>query len=688
MNIIGGFNFIDKSVNFAQAPGLNGATYVKTIAVNGTTYVYVAGEDARGIQVLSMKRDGTLSPVMSVGDSQTVELSGAIGLDVVKVGSEFFLAAIAYSGNAISMFRIDDDGVGTDGHLIHLDTYRNSPIGGEPTEAQGLVSGPSSIDAVTVGNKTFFVASGYNSDAISVYQVSGNGTLTLTDSVLDSEKLGYQLDQAWALDTHVIGNKTFVIAGSYGADDGFSVFRLNGQGKLIDADDVTFAENRSVRDITAIEINGKNYVVVANTSGNDMLIYEMGANGKMTFLTVTDMFAKFELFDLQNVEPITVDGVDFLLATSSQQDTLAVFSIDADGELDLVQSITSPVDLNGADDIHVQQMGARTFVMVTGDIGDSIAVFEIGANDDALVGTSAADKIVGQNGDDDLIGLSGADLLIGGAGSDVLSGRRGEDELYGGADGDILIGGRGNDLLQGGTGADFLLGGIGFDRVSYADSGSGITIDLANGTVSGGSGAGDVFASIEAVAGSAHSDTLIGDSSRNTLLGGDGDDTLNGLGGKDRLDGQGGKDVVNGGGGDDRLILGAGNDVARGGSQNDRIDGGTGRDRMSGDGGNDDLNGGAGADTLTGGSGDDALNGGSGADVFVFTTNHGGDTIEDFETGTDRIDFENHSGFNDFSDVLAGSFEFMGNTVIGGGANSIQLLGVAKSELDQGDFLF
>lgn len=57
---------------------------------------------------------------------------------------------------------------------------------------------------------------------------------------------------------------------------------------------------------------------------------------------------------------------------------------------------------------------------------------------------------------------------------------------------------------------------------------------------------------------------------------------------------------------------------------------------------NDQITGGAGADTIIGGAGNDLLTGGAGNDTFVFQTTlalNGADTITDFMTGTNVIDF-------------------------------------------------
>jgi Ca2+-binding RTX toxin-like protein len=64
---------------------------------------------------------------------------------------------------------------------------------------------------------------------------------------------------------------------------------------------------------------------------------------------------------------------------------------------------------------------------------------------------------------------------------------------------------------------------------------------------------------------------------------------------------------------------------------------------MSGGAGDDSLSGGRDADDLTGGAGDDLMSGGGGDDTFLFVAfgdlATGGDTITDFVSGHDQLDF-------------------------------------------------
>ena len=183
---------------------------------------------------------------------------------------------------------------------------------------------------------------------------------------------------------------------------------------------------------------------------------------------------------------------------------------------------------------------------------------------------------------DELRGSDGANRLWGGAGDDKLVGLGGDDWLYGEAGADRVFGSGGDDVLDGGAGADVLDGEGGTDTLSYAGSASGVAVNLASGTVSGGDAQGDTIASVENVLGSAQDDVLVGNGSANRLDGGAGADTLRGAGGADTLTGGAGDDTFqysnatdstganpdrildfsgNGGDGDHLDLSGLGNDL-------------------------------------------------------------------------------------------------------------------------------
>ncbi|MFZ3583031.1 Hint domain-containing protein [Loktanella sp. DJP18] len=160
------------------------------------------------------------------------------------------------------------------------------------------------------------------------------------------------------------------------------------------------------------------------------------------------------------------------------------------------------------------------------------------------------------NGSDEVFGGMGDDTLFGGVGGDTLFGEDGNDTLNGDSGSDTLFGGADDDLIRGGTGADTMDGGAGIDTLDYTDSASGVTVDLAAQTASGGDAAGDTIANFENVIGSAHGDWITLSDTAGTITAGQGDDTLWGGLGDDLLLGGDGSDTLSGGAGSDTVDLG------------------------------------------------------------------------------------------------------------------------------------
>jgi len=112
-----------------------------------------------------------------------------------------------------------------------------------------------------------------------------------------------------------------------------------------------------------------------------------------------------------------------------------------------------------------------------------------------------------------------------------------------------------------------------------------------------------------------------------------------------------------------------GNDIFKGSSEgdgvyayagNDKIYGFAGSDDLYGEAGNDYIDGGDDDDFISGGVGNNTLVGGNGSDIFEITIAKGTTTINDFTTGSDKIQFLGFDG-SDFLKVkkfsgVAGEF--------------------------------
>lgn len=325
---------------------------------------------------------------------------------------------------------------------------------------------------------------------------------------------------------------------------------------------------------------------------------------------------------------------------------------------------------------HVENLTNVGSAAIFRGVGNGLANVMTGsARRDILLGMAGADTLIGGAGNDVLEGGANGDLLQGGDGfdmasyahatggvtanllrgrglageamgdrfesieglagsdhDDLLLGDIGNNRLLGAGGDDELRGGLGDDWLNGGAGADRLDGGLGRNGVSYAGSTTGVAIDLASQTASGGDAEGDILANFVHAEGSGGNDVIVGDDRANQLFGRGGDDRLEGGGGADILRGGAGADVLIGGAGMDSIDYGTSsagvtinlaNGTALGGDATgdsfegiERVIGSRHGDSITGDDNANMLSGGDGDDLLIGGGGNDVIRGGFGVDTM------------------------------------------------------------------------
>jgi Ca2+-binding RTX toxin-like protein len=218
--------------------------------------------------------------------------------------------------------------------------------------------------------------------------------------------------------------------------------------------------------------------------------------------------------------------------------------------------------------------------------------------------------------------------------------------LHGNQANNVLVGGSASDWLNGRGGSNTLDGRGGVDYADYYEMGGAVSIDLAVGRATHGTGT-DTLISVEQFRGTYFADTFNGDGVDNYFLGMSGNDVIRGNGGADWLEGSDGADTIDGGLGTDRIVGGYGNDVLTGGTHADRF--------------------------LFGGS------------------DLGQDRITDFRyVDGDRIDFSAHASVNSLANLTiassaAGAIISYATT---GGASSIVLDGIAAATITQDWFVF
>jgi Ca2+-binding RTX toxin-like protein len=455
--------------------------------------------------------------------------------------------------------------------------------GGQIDDGDGLNSGSQTVGPVTVGYTLSNSNAQYQTDAVGVAGIDGDGTANPNSAIGFEDRVNVTLNFSQG-----VQNVTFRLSDLDDAPDSVTIRAYDAAGNQIPFNAMAGSNVTSTN--------------TDNVSGAD----RFGAP-TTTFANDTDLNASV----LVHVPgPVARIEIAFSSPSSGSMVGSDIYFDDPSGAV-----------LDGGDDT------------ISG--GDGLDVIDGGTGADLIYGGNDSDSLYGGSGTDTLIGGNGNDLLDGGAGNDVLGswfdeggndtlfGGDGDDEAYGGSGDDLVYGDAGHDTVSGGGGADTIFAGLGNDIALISEDhgtdvyvmgdglkdydalwfgnwqdAAGVSVtftgtDAGSYSYTGGLASG-TFSGAEEVAGTEHSDMLNASEDTDGAY----------------LFGHGGADSIFGGSDGDFLYGGAGNDTVLGGD---------GNDALFGDTGNDSLEGGAGSDTLTGGADNDVLIGGAGTDRAVYT---------------------------------------------------------------------
>ena len=460
---------------------------------------------------------------------------------------------------------------GINGQTIH--------VGGDVTSnVSGLADSSSATISLTGSGDQTLSGGGVEGDIPNLNVAKTGGTITVTDAItIDGDLTG----------SGASINGTVILSGySSSVDVDPSVSIANLRINMSSSHSLTLDSDLAVTGDLTIDnvggINGGTLIVGGNVTSNeasladsstgtvrltgsgDQTISGAGVEGDLPNLEIVKSGGAVTITD-----PITVDG------------DLTVSGADVSGPMILSgNSATIQVDSGSTlGDLTVNLNSGHTLTL-NGDVN------------------IAGDLTLTQPQD-----FSGGSFAVSGSvlGIDDPIVNTGDGKIfYAGSHDDTVTGSDADDTLHGGEGDDVLDGGAGSDTADYTGADSAVTVNLNNGTATGGAGD-DTLTNIENVTGSDYGDRITGDAGDNVIDGGAGDDYVYAGDGADTIEGGEGADYLKGDAGADTISGGEGNDTVYGGDDNDVIDGGAGSDNLKGEAGDDVISGGEGDDSLYGG---------------------------------------------------------------------------------------
>ena len=338
------------------------------------------------------------------------------------------------------------------------------------------------------------------------------------------------------------------------------------------------------------------------------------------------------------------------------------------------------------------QTGGVTITLV--DSGDAIGSSTSGD----VITVRYVENVIGSSFDDNFGGNSGNNIFSSSAGNDGYNGGGGNDTLtyalYGapitvdlvaGTVGkdlgqvdnfsniETLVTTESDDLVLGGGSVTLIDGNAGYNTLSYQNSTSAVTIDMANGSVNGAYN--QSFLNFQKVIGGSGNDIFISSSSDDNIDGGGGTNTINYSSATSSVD----VDLTAG----TATGLSVGTDTL---TNIQKIIGSNYGGILKGSTGNDEIIGGSYVDSILGSLGNDTIDGGAGNNSLSYdllgikvvstsyTANPGYTTIT-FDNGkVDKVkNFANLTG-GDADDTIGGGGSsgggFGGGVIDGGGGNS------------------
>jgi Ca2+-binding RTX toxin-like protein len=552
---------------------------------------------------------------------------------------------------------------------------------------------------------------------------TGEGPDTLTGDENDNVIAGLGgddvLDGAAGDDTLEGGEGDDILSGGIGADtleggegddflaggEGDDIFRFQpgfGDDTIADADGSAGGGNDRIQFLGSI-LPGD---VTLTIEGNDVLVSIAGTTDRIRLKDMmVDPASMIEEFAFADG---TVSYVPWLIGPQFHYGTEAADTLQGGTLTNILYGLGGDDSLSG------------------GASSDSI---DGGAGDDSLYGGGQADYLDGGSGNDLLVGGTGGDTygFFAGMGHDVIrdegeaGGFAAWDEIYIGYDlaiyhSDITVG-RSQDgfsyILYFGDGSNSitLYGAASGDpryqieRIEFGmgamhgNSLGGRARDVGNGDdILTGADSWDMLRGLggdDVIDGGAGGGRLKGDAGDDTLIGGDGYDLLEGGVGADVLNGGGGDDWLDGGAGADQMTGGDGNDIYYADDAGDSIveAAGAGQDEvrttaaayalsagverlmadtasghvLTGNGLDNIIGGGGGDDVMAGGAGNDELWGRGGANIYRFARGDGDDSVSDWDSLADAIEFSADILPGDVRVSISGSSIVL--TVDGGGGS-------------------
>lgn len=339
---------------------------------SGITRIYVHGGFGDPLRTATLNAAGGFSG-STVAAGPDGALAGVTAMEVIeRAGGDF--AVLSQRGVVgLRIFGLSDAGGLT-------------PFGTVEDTVKSHVDTVSDMLKMTIGGHDFLLTLSPTENGVSVYQIGGDGALSLTDAMGIYD--GLAINGPAAVEAVQVAGQSFAIVASTGSSS-LTALRVNGLGVLFQTDhlvddrDTRFAHVAAMDQFTA---QGRVFIVAGGTDAG-LSVVEVLPGGELSKVLSVPLETGEGLAAVTGIAVAVYGGVANVFVTDARGDRIGHYGIDLSTIGPMIQS--------------------------TGVINGT-------GQDDRIIGSALADVISGGAGADFLHDGGGVDLLTGGAGGDTF----------------------------------------------------------------------------------------------------------------------------------------------------------------------------------------------------------------------------------------------------------------------------
>ena len=344
---------------------LDGAQGIAVFESGGRTYAAVAAYTDNGVQILDVTDQSGITATDGIGDTRTLELSGASGIATFTSGGSTYAAVAA----------VNDDGV----QILDITDPSAITAAGSTTDDGALeLDGASGIAVFESGGSTYAAVAAYNDDGVQILDITDPYDITAAGSIADDAAL--ELDGARDIATFTSGGRTYAAVAAF-EDDGIQILDITDPSAITAAGSAT--------DDGALELDGATGITTFTSGGRTYAAVAAGIDDGVQILDITDPSAITAADGIDDTETLELDGADGITTFTSGGSTYAAVTTYNDDGVQILD-ITDPsaiaaagsiggtaLELDGASGIAVFESGGSAYAAVAAYNDDGVQILDV-----------------------------------------------------------------------------------------------------------------------------------------------------------------------------------------------------------------------------------------------------------------------------------------------------------------------